>query len=58
MDERESLMDEMWKSWTPYNRSASDKWRSYVVGDIERDTLETEDNCVTLVMGNSGLYIE
>lgn len=53
MDE---LMATIWNTYTPYNRSSDDKWRSYIVNSFEASELEQESTCVTIVNGNSGLY--
>ena len=58
MDEREELLKDMWENWKPYNRANNDKWRSYVVNTQEADVLETESDCVTIVNGEQGLYVE
>lgn len=57
MDEREELLQQMWDTWKPYNTGAGGKWRSYVVSQNEATLLETEADCVTVVKGESGLYV-
>jgi len=58
MDERDELLQQMWQQWKPYNKASNDKWRSYIIGKAEANLLDTDENCVTLVNSNSGLYVE
>lgn len=58
MDEREVLLTDIWQNWKPYNRASNDKWRSYIIGNSEANLLETDEDCVTLVNSNSGLYVQ
>lgn len=53
LDEQE-LMQEMWQKWQPYNRANDDRWRSYVVGKNDAETLGLDDGCVTLCKANDG----
>jgi len=57
MDDKEKLMAEMWKHWEPYNEGGNGKWKSYILPTAAKDTLETEENCVTLVNSDNGLYV-
>jgi hypothetical protein len=57
MDEREELLTDIWNTWKPYNRAENDKWRSYIIGSMEADLLDTEEDCVTIVQGNNGIYV-
>jgi hypothetical protein len=58
MDERDELLNDMWKNWKPYNKADNDKWRSYVVSQNEASLLETEADCITIVQGADGLYVQ
>jgi hypothetical protein len=58
MDECEVLLTDIWQNWKPYNRASNDKWRSYIIGNSEADLLGTDEDCVTLVNSNSGLYVQ
>jgi hypothetical protein len=58
MDERDELLKDIWENWKPYNKADNGKWRSYVVSQNEASLLETEADCVTIVQGERGLYVQ
>ena len=57
MDDKDKLMNEMWNHWEPYNEGGNGKWKSYILPATARDALEADDDCVTLVMSDNGIYI-
>ena len=56
-EERDEILKDMWENWHPYNVAENGHWRSYIVSQNEASLLETEADCITIVNGVNGLYI-